>query len=259
MGRSGIMTLLVWFSVFVSILCVFFNLFNVDNTRRLSSPHTVVKNPQKSRFAFGSCIQWKVARQPVWHSIIDLKPDVWIWGGDLVYGDLPHGRYCDEKIDDCPCNGLEVPGSMCLSGNVTRMMDAYSRQLSNTEYRAFLEYMCRGYVKHGDIYPQGVDCEGSIIGVWDDHDYGWNDGNKRLSSKFEIKQLFLDAIGEPQGSHRRSALRGIEMFYIFNKDDKNRQVSVFLLDERYYRDPLSCSTEKKLTKLKNTETTVSII
>ena len=45
-----------------------------------------------------------------------------------------------------------------------------------------------------------------MIGIWDDHDYGVNDGDARNPFRIEQKQLFLDYLDEPQTSERR--LRG---------------------------------------------------
>ncbi|GMF54018.1 unnamed protein product [Phytophthora fragariaefolia] len=42
-----------------------------------------------------------------------------------------------------------------------------------------------------------------IIGIWDDHDYGINDGGKEYSYREQSQQVFLDFIGEPMDSPRR--------------------------------------------------------
>ena len=42
-----------------------------------------------------------------------------------------------------------------------------------------------------------------MIGVWDDHDYGTNDGDKTFKRKFVTRDIFLDFIGEPKDSERR--------------------------------------------------------
>lgn len=42
-----------------------------------------------------------------------------------------------------------------------------------------------------------------IIGIWDDHDYGINDGGKFYTNREESQQVFLDFIGEPKVSPRR--------------------------------------------------------
>lgn len=44
-----------------------------------------------------------------------------------------------------------------------------------------------------------------------DHDWGWNNGNRRLPHKTEFKNLFLDALGEPASSPRRNANNGIQV------------------------------------------------
>ena len=36
-----------------------------------------------------------------------------------------------------------------------------------------------------------------IIGVWDDHDYGLNNGDKNFPLKNEVRDIFLDFINEP--------------------------------------------------------------
>jgi alkaline phosphatase D len=36
-----------------------------------------------------------------------------------------------------------------------------------------------------------------IVGVWDDHDYGINNGDYTFKMKGELRDLYLDFIGEP--------------------------------------------------------------
>ena len=35
-----------------------------------------------------------------------------------------------------------------------------------------------------------------IIGVWDDHDYGLNNGDKNFPLKHEVRDVFLDFVNE---------------------------------------------------------------
>ena len=42
-----------------------------------------------------------------------------------------------------------------------------------------------------------------IIGVWDDHDYGTNDGGRRFQFKEQNRDIWLDFIGEPSDTERR--------------------------------------------------------
>lgn len=42
-----------------------------------------------------------------------------------------------------------------------------------------------------------------VIGVWDDHDYGTNDGNRLFEHKLRNRVAFLDFLEEPDGTERR--------------------------------------------------------
>ena len=69
---------------------------------------------------------------------------------------------------------------------------------------------------------------------------------RSLANKYEFKNLFLDALGEPQSSPRRNSANGIEFKYTFNANGpKNRKIDVFFLDERYERDSLPCSAREE--------------
>lgn len=71
-----------------------------------------------------------------------------------------------------------------------------------------------------------------ILGTWDDHDFGVNDGGEHYPSKAQSQQAFLDFLGVPLDSSRR-AQRGVYS----SKDFKVGQhlVRVLLLDVRYFR------------------------
>ncbi|NRB53524.1 MAG: alkaline phosphatase family protein [Saprospiraceae bacterium] len=74
-----------------------------------------------------------------------------------------------------------------------------------------------------------------IIGIWDDHDYGVNDGDKNFLKRVESQQLMLDFLDVPKDAPVRSQA-GAYQSYVFGSDDK--QVKVILLDTRYFRDEL---------------------
>ncbi|WP_373521130.1 alkaline phosphatase D family protein [Aquiflexum sp.] len=74
-----------------------------------------------------------------------------------------------------------------------------------------------------------------IIGIWDDHDYGINDGGKHYAQKEESMQIMLDFLAEPQDSERRRQ-QGVYTAYTFGVGDNS--VKLFLLDARYMRDTL---------------------
>lgn len=72
-----------------------------------------------------------------------------------------------------------------------------------------------------------------IIGTWDDHDYGVNDGGKGYPKKKESQQLLLDFLDVSPGSTRRTRAGAYSSFLL---GPGNRQVKVILLDTRYFRD-----------------------
>ncbi|WP_426490787.1 alkaline phosphatase D family protein [Hymenobacter sp. 102] len=74
-----------------------------------------------------------------------------------------------------------------------------------------------------------------VIGTWDDHDYGRNDGDKNYPFKAQNQQLALDFLQEPAGSPRRTQ-EGIYASYEYAVGKK--KVKVILLDDRYFQDPL---------------------
>lgn len=72
-----------------------------------------------------------------------------------------------------------------------------------------------------------------VIGVWDDHDFGANNGDKYYQYKEKTRTLYLDYLDEPQDSIRRTRPDGIyESYYI----GESKKIKVILLDVRYNRD-----------------------
>jgi len=81
----------------------------------------------------------------------------------------------------------------------------------------------------------------TVIGTWDDHDYGKNDAGVEWNKKVEAQQLFLDFIKIPKDDIRRIR-EGVYHSQIFNSE--NGSIKVILLDTRYFRSPLKRSTVK---------------
>jgi alkaline phosphatase D len=42
-----------------------------------------------------------------------------------------------------------------------------------------------------------------VIGVWDDNDYGKNNGGSTFTAKDQNRKLYLDFVDEPNDSQRR--------------------------------------------------------
>ena len=74
-----------------------------------------------------------------------------------------------------------------------------------------------------------------IYGVWDDHDYGVNDGGKEYPMRDESQQVFNDFFRIPEGANTRRRPGTYDSF-IFGPTGK--RIQLILLDTRYFRDAL---------------------
>lgn len=79
--------------------------------------------------------------------------------------------------------------------------------------------------------------------IWDDHDYGVNDGGAEFAHKAASKQAFLDFWQLPKDDPRRSR-EGLYHAQIFGPPD--RSVQVILLDTRWWRSALKPSDQRGL-------------
>lgn len=102
-----------------------------------------------------------------------------------------------------------------------KIEQAYELQRNNSGYRKLLETT-------------------RILGTWDDHDYGLNDGGKEWHFKEESQQLFLDFMDVPKNSVRRNR-GGVYSSEVF--ETEKGSVKVILLDTRYFRDGLMKSKD----------------
>ena len=119
-------------------------------------------------------------------AIIPAAPDAWVWLGDLAYMDTPAVDcyvHSNHQHPDCQCTPtlLRHAPHGCKSGdmqNARRKMDAIVRSHG---YGQFLQFMCPQHMSRTAAFPpQGSDraiCSRPIFGVYDDHDFGWNNGN----------------------------------------------------------------------------------
>ena len=83
---------------------------------------------------------------------------------------------------------------------------------------------------------QALKASTPIIGVWDDHDYGINDGGKYFVQKKESRDLMFDFLDVPQGAAERKREGG---YAAHTYGEGEQQVKVILLDGRYFRDTLA--------------------
>ena len=90
-------------------------------------------------------------------------------------------------------------------------------------------------------HPEYAQLEASttIIGTWDDHDYGKNDAGIEWEKKKEAQQILLDFLKVPSDDIRRNR-EGVYHSQSFSNPDGS--VKIILLDTRYFRSELKKST-----------------
>ncbi|MEM7106471.1 MAG: alkaline phosphatase D family protein [Bacteroidota bacterium] len=96
------------------------------------------------------------------------------------------------------------------------MKAKYDKQSSKKEYAAFRQ-------------------KTPVIGIWDDHDFGLNDGGKEFGPKDQSKQLMFDFLGVSSDAPQRSRA-GAHSSYTFGPEGK--KVKIILLDARWFRDKI---------------------
>jgi len=75
----------------------------------------------------------------------------------------------------------------------------------------------------------------AVVGIWDDHDYGVNDGGKYFAQKAPSRDLMLEFL-QVDPSRPVWQREGGYQSYTFGSD--GQQVKIILLDTRYFRDTL---------------------
>lgn len=95
----------------------------------------------------------------------------------------------------------------------------------------------------------------SVTGIWDDHDYGLNDGGKEHLIKDQAQQIYLDFLNVSKEDVRRKR-KGV---YHSKTIEKNgNTVKLILLDTRYFRSELDkdLSGKKRYAPTKDTTKTM---
>jgi alkaline phosphatase D len=160
--------------------------------------------------------------------------DGWIWLGDVIYADTN------------PFPGVWLPST------VDNMARKFSEMRHAPEYDAFVRR----------VRPVGADAAKSdaaqrhLIGVWDDHDMGKNDGGKEYGDVVATRGLFLDFHDVPAGDARRRR-DGVHSYHAFPFPADGRgdaaavrrlrgryehAVCAVLLDGRTHRDAIGNET-----------------
>ncbi|KAI9921981.1 hypothetical protein PsorP6_002246 [Peronosclerospora sorghi] len=156
-----------------------------------------------NRVAFGSCNDQSFP-QPLWSKIARHDPELWIWMGDNIYADM---KELGEPRSF-------PPRKMFIEAPREELIRRYNKLMANEDYAAFVSST-------------------PIIGIWDDHDYGINDGGKMYSYQNESQQVFLDFMGEPKDSPRRTQ-KVVKILYMFCYRSKYHLCLVMGTDQGIY-------------------------
>ena len=155
------------------------------------------------RIAFGSCNDIN-REQPLWDPILAAKPDLFIWTGDIVYADRIQVLAHPNAMLYLPLPQLHDTSALVRAYAVQRQQPGYARLLARTP----------------------------VIGVYDDHDFGKNNGGGEYPYKAQTGRLLLDFLNVPPDSPRRRR-EGVYGTYTFGV--AGRSVRVILLDPRFHR------------------------
>jgi len=182
--------------LFILSLVFLFSCKTAQNEPSESTTSAVSEN--STVIAFGSCNDEEL-QQPMWKYINENQPALWIWLGDIIYGDTDDKAELKRQYE--LLNGIE------------------------------------GYQQLKTICP--------IIGTWDDHDYGLNNGGKEWHAKEESQEIFLDFMGAKSTDPRREK-EGVYSSYSMKEGGK--EIKVILLDCRYFRDSSVTGANKRYIK-----------
>ena len=80
-----------------------------------------------------------------------------------------------------------------------------------------------------------------VIGTWDDHDFGVNDGGKNFQNKAASRDLLLEFLNVPKD---RPVWNHDGAYQSYTFGPTGQRVKVLLLDTRYFRDELSASAQE---------------
>lgn len=156
-----------------------------------------------TRIAFGSCLN-ETREQDIWNTIAAEDPDLFLFIGDNVYGDV----YSSDPSWPDP--------------TMPKMREAYNVLESVPEFANFR-------------------AQTPLLTTWDDHDYGANDGGAYYPFKEMAEQIYLDAWDVPAFDERRKR-DGIHMSKIVGP--VGQRVQIIILDTRYFRTDLQATDER---------------
>lgn len=172
----------------------------VAATVAAASPPRLAPETRLERIAFGSCLD-EEKTPPPWSDILARRPQIFMMLGDNVYADSEAGVY--------------------VGPNLEVMRRAYNTLGAEPGFRKFR-------------------ARTPILAVWDDHDYGLNDGGAENPIKSEAKEIFADFFEVPVDDPMRSR-EGIYRAAAYGPPGS--RVQIILLDTRWFRSALKKTDE----------------
>jgi len=147
--------------------------------------------------ALGSCLN-PHNDQTIWQSVEATNPDLFLFLGDNVYADRLDGKWLPVATEES-------------------FKKSYHALLNNVHYQRLS--------KRIPVFP-----------IWDDHDYGQNDGGAENPVAAMAKDFFLSSFNLPQASEIRKR-QGV--YYSKIKGEEGKRVQLIFLDTRSFRTDLT--------------------
>ena len=115
-----------------------------------------------------------------------------------------------------------------------------------------LRKMKRAYDKQKAVLPNFLN-QLEVYAIWDDHDYGLNDGGSDYKNKIDAEKLFLDFWEIPQNDprHKREGI-----YFSTDKIFFDKKFKLIFLDTRFFRSKL---LGEKGGYISNTEDSATIL
>ncbi len=109
------------------------------------------------------------------------------------------------------------------SGNeINKLYEAYNRLNNNIYYKSFISSTI-------------------ILPIWDDHDYGTNDGGVNFKYKIESKNLFMKFYNF---NEKIQLINKEGLYYESLINHKNKLIQILVLDTRYFKSDFKITDER---------------
>lgn len=99
-----------------------------------------------------------------------------------------------------------------------------------------MDIMYKKYqLQKNNPYYQNFIQDVPVTGIWDDHDYGMNDGNRTFAKRDQAEDQFFNFLDIPEDNqvHQYPGIYRTETF-----GHPPQQIKIFHLDTRFFQDPL---------------------